>query len=62
MSILDDVCAQIHGQSSGVDAKFLVKVNQQVGAHAHYQPGAESFLIQHYAVGGSLAVGLAMQS
>lgn len=43
------MCAQIHGQSSGVDAKFLVKMNQQVGQHAHYQPGADCFIIKHYA-------------
>ncbi|KAI6202474.1 hypothetical protein M3Y96_00952800 [Aphelenchoides besseyi] len=49
MCLLDDVCAQIHGQSEGVDAKFLVKMNQQVGQHAHYKPGAESFLVTHYA-------------
>ncbi|KAI6220129.1 hypothetical protein M3Y99_01614800 [Aphelenchoides fujianensis] len=41
MCLLDDVCAQIHGQSEGVDSKFLVKMNQQVGAHPHYKPGAE---------------------
>ncbi|KAI6239978.1 hypothetical protein M3Y99_00512000 [Aphelenchoides fujianensis] len=49
MCLLDDVCAQIHGQSEGVDSKFLVKMNQQVGAHPHYKPGAESFMITHYA-------------
>jgi myosin-1 len=49
MCLLDDICAQIHGQSEGVDAKFLVKMNQQVGTNPHYKPGAECFIITHYA-------------
>jgi myosin-1 len=49
MCLLDDICAQIHGQSDGVDAKFLVKMNQNLSSNPHYKPGAESFLITHYA-------------
>lgn len=49
MSLLDDTCAQIHGQSDGVDGKFLVKMNQQVGNNPHYKPGADCFIVTHYA-------------
>jgi myosin-1 len=49
MCLLDDICAQIHGQSDGVDSKFLVKMNQQVGQNAHYKQGAECFIVTHYA-------------
>ncbi|CAD5211123.1 unnamed protein product [Bursaphelenchus xylophilus] len=49
MCHLDDICAQIHGQSEGCDQKFLVKMNQNVGQNPHYKPGASSFLITHYA-------------
>lgn len=37
MCLLDDICAQIHGQSDGVDAKLLVKLGQQVGHNEHYR-------------------------
>ena len=49
MCQLDDICAQIHGQSEGVDQRFLTKLNQQFSQHEHYAKGAESFLIKHYA-------------
>ncbi|KAH7717055.1 unconventional myosin-If [Aphelenchoides avenae] len=49
MCLLDDTCAQIHGQSEGVDAQFLVKLNKGVSHNEHYKTGAESFIIRHYA-------------
>ena len=49
MCLLDDICAQIHGQSDGVDSKFLVKLSQQVGQNPHFKHGAESFIVTHYA-------------
>ncbi|KAI1715922.1 myosin head (motor domain) domain-containing protein [Ditylenchus destructor] len=49
MCLLDDICAQIHGQSEGVDAKLLVKLNQQVGHNEHFRHGADCFIVTHYA-------------
>ncbi len=49
MCILDDICSQMHGQSEGVDETLLNKLNKQVGQHEHYRPGADCFLIRHYA-------------
>ncbi|ETN81932.1 myosin head [Necator americanus] len=49
MCILDDVCAQNHGQSEGVDAQLLSHLNKTFSQHPHYQPGAQCFLVKHYA-------------
>ncbi|VDM85291.1 unnamed protein product [Strongylus vulgaris] len=49
MCVLDDVCAQNHGQSEGVDAQLLSHLNKTFAQHPHYQPGAEGFLVKHYA-------------
>lgn len=49
MCILDDVCAQNHGQSEGVDAQLLSSLNKTFSQHPHYQGGAECFLVKHYA-------------
>lgn len=49
MCLLDDVCAQIHGQSEGVDAKLLVKLSQHFAQHDHFRAGSECFIITHYA-------------
>uniref|UniRef100_A0AC34EZQ8 Uncharacterized protein n=1 Tax=Panagrolaimus sp. ES5 TaxID=591445 RepID=A0AC34EZQ8_9BILA len=49
MCQLDDICSQIHGQSEGVDNRFLVKLKQQFEQHEHYATGAECFIIKHYA-------------
>ncbi|KHJ96577.1 myosin head [Oesophagostomum dentatum] len=49
MCILDDVCAQNHGQSEGVDAQLLSHLNKTFSSHPHYQTGAECFLVKHYA-------------
>lgn len=49
MCLLDDICAQIHGQSEGVDATFLVKLSQQIGQHDHFRTSAQSFIVMHYA-------------
>ncbi|KRZ72034.1 Unconventional myosin-Ie, partial [Trichinella papuae] len=47
-SILNDVCAQTHGQSGG-DDHFLQKMNTSVGNHPHYRQASGRFLIVHYA-------------
>lgn len=49
MALLDDICAQIHGQSEGVDEKFLMKISQQASENEHFRKGANCFIIQHYA-------------
>lgn len=49
MCILDDICAQIHAQSEGVDEKFLQKMNNMVASHEHYQSGNLCFVVHHYA-------------
>ncbi|KJH47425.1 SH3 domain protein [Dictyocaulus viviparus] len=49
MCVLDDVCAQNHGQSEGVDAQLLSSLNKTFSHHPHYQSGADRFLIKHYA-------------
>uniref|UniRef100_A0A7I4XSX4 Unconventional myosin-Ie n=2 Tax=Haemonchus contortus TaxID=6289 RepID=A0A7I4XSX4_HAECO len=49
MCILDDVCAQNHGQAEGVDAQLLSSLNKTFIQHPHYQSGAECFLVKHYA-------------
>uniref|UniRef100_A0A914X526 Uncharacterized protein n=1 Tax=Plectus sambesii TaxID=2011161 RepID=A0A914X526_9BILA len=49
MCILDDICAQVHAQSDGVDEKMLIKLNNQVNQHEHYQGGSGCFIIHHYA-------------
>nr|CAD2140578.1 unnamed protein product [Meloidogyne enterolobii] len=49
MPILDDVCAQIHGQSDGVDILMLNKLSKQLLGHEHFRPGSDNFLVRHYA-------------
>lgn len=49
MCLLDDTCSQIHGQSEGVDGKFLLRLNQSLSQHEHYRTGAECFAVRHYA-------------
>lgn len=49
MPILDDICAQIHGQSEGADEKFLNKLNNMVSHNEHYQGASGGFIIHHYA-------------
>ncbi|KAF7639707.1 hypothetical protein Mgra_00000628 [Meloidogyne graminicola] len=49
MPILDDVCAQIHGQSDGVDIQLLNKLRKQLMGNEHFRPGSDAFLVRHYA-------------
>lgn len=49
MSLLDDTCSQIHGQSKGVDDKFLERLNQLLWQHEHYRSAANCFVVRHYA-------------
>ncbi|CAI5438217.1 unnamed protein product [Caenorhabditis angaria] len=49
MSLLDDTCAQNHGQREGVDRQLLTTLSKSFNSHPHYAPGSDSFLIRHYA-------------
>ncbi|XP_064390451.1 unconventional myosin-Ie-like [Halichondria panicea] len=50
MSVLDDICFQMHGQSEGADGKLLEKLNEvQLPGREHYVGFAAGFTIQHYA-------------
>ncbi|EGT37998.1 hypothetical protein CAEBREN_31713 [Caenorhabditis brenneri] len=49
MSLLDDTCAQNHGQRDGVDRQLLTTLSKSFAGHAHFAPGSDSFLIKHYA-------------
>ncbi|CAI2320056.1 unnamed protein product [Caenorhabditis sp. 36 PRJEB53466] len=49
MSLLDDTCAQNHGQREGVDRQLLTTLSKTFAGHAHFAPGSGSFLIKHYA-------------
>lgn len=49
MCLLDDTCAQNHGQSDGVDQQLLSTLSKRVGQHPHFQQGGGAFLIKHYA-------------
>ncbi|CAD6184828.1 unnamed protein product [Caenorhabditis auriculariae] len=49
MSLVDDTCAQNHGQSEGVDRQMLVQLSKTFSSHPHFLPGSDSFLIRHYA-------------
>ncbi len=49
MAILDDICAQIHGQSEGADQKFQAKLDNQVSQNEHYQSAGGGFIVHHYA-------------
>uniref|UniRef100_A0A8R1YX87 Uncharacterized protein n=1 Tax=Pristionchus pacificus TaxID=54126 RepID=A0A8R1YX87_PRIPA len=49
MSLLDDTCAQNHGQSEGVDHQFLSTLNKACAHHEHYKSGADCFVVKHYA-------------
>ncbi|CAI4228131.1 unnamed protein product [Auanema sp. JU1783] len=49
MSLLDDTCAQNHGQSEGVDNQLLSTLNKAVSSHPHYQTGSGCFMVKHYA-------------
>uniref|UniRef100_A0A915PJ71 Uncharacterized protein n=1 Tax=Setaria digitata TaxID=48799 RepID=A0A915PJ71_9BILA len=49
MCILDDTCSQIHAQNEGADSQFLVELNKFMSKNEHYQSGAQSFVIKHYA-------------
>ncbi|ULU12341.1 hypothetical protein L3Y34_015571 [Caenorhabditis briggsae] len=49
MSLLDDTCAQNHGQREGVDRQLLTTLSKSFAGHPHFGPGSDSFLIKHYA-------------
>ena len=47
--ILDDTCKTMHAESSGVDMKFLQKLNTYQSKHKHYIGRSKVFTIKHYA-------------
>ncbi|KAL5481739.1 hypothetical protein EMCRGX_G021967 [Ephydatia muelleri] len=50
MSILDDICSQLHGQSEGADVKLLEKLGQvDLPGREYYVGFAAGFTITHYA-------------
>ncbi|CAB3408384.1 unnamed protein product [Caenorhabditis bovis] len=49
MSLLDDTCAQNHGQREGVDRQLLTTLSKSFASHPHFGQGSGSFVIRHYA-------------
>uniref|UniRef100_A0A914ICE4 Uncharacterized protein n=1 Tax=Globodera rostochiensis TaxID=31243 RepID=A0A914ICE4_GLORO len=49
MSVLDDVCVQLHGQSEGADKKMLSLLTRELQGHEHFRPGTGCFIVRHYA-------------
>ena len=46
--VLDDICKTIHGQSDGVDDKFVQKLDSTI-SHPHYESRFPRFIVRHYA-------------
>ena len=46
--ILDDVCKTMHSEGSGLDEKYVKKVQGQL-SNPHFMPQGASFTIKHYA-------------
>jgi len=49
MCVLDDICATLHAQGEGADAKLLQKLEGSTGSHEHYNGFSQGFIIHHYA-------------
>lgn len=49
MSILDDVCATMHGKGEGADSTLLQKLQAAVGTHEHFNNWNSGFIVHHYA-------------
>ncbi|XP_012277258.1 unconventional myosin-Ie [Orussus abietinus] len=47
--ILDDVCATLHGGSTGADHDLQKKLTGAAHSHAHFQNTSDGFAILHYA-------------
>ncbi|XP_011149340.1 unconventional myosin-Ie [Harpegnathos saltator] len=47
--VLDDVCATLHGGSTGADTDLKKKLAVTAGQHAHFQDISDGFAILHYA-------------
>ncbi|XP_066593037.1 unconventional myosin-Ie-like [Prorops nasuta] len=47
--VLDDVCATLHGGSSGADLDLQKKLSSSARSHAHFQNSSDGFAIRHYA-------------
>ena len=58
--ILDDTCKTMHAESSGVDDKFLQKLNTYQNKHKHYVGRSKVFTIKHYAGDVRLSLSLSV--
>ena len=58
--ILDDTCKTMHAESSGVDDKFLQKLNTYQSKHKHYVGRSKVFTIKHYAGDVRLSLSLSV--
>ncbi|XP_071573945.1 unconventional myosin-Ie isoform X1 [Temnothorax nylanderi] len=47
--VLDDVCATLHGGSTGADGDLKKKLAGTAKQHAHFQDSSDGFAILHYA-------------
>ncbi|KAL0134329.1 hypothetical protein PUN28_001256 [Cardiocondyla obscurior] len=47
--VLDDVCATLHGGSTGADVDLKKKLAGSAKQHAHFQDTSDGFAIRHYA-------------
>ncbi|XP_076172259.1 unconventional myosin-Ie isoform X2 [Ptiloglossa arizonensis] len=47
--LFDDVCATLHGGSTGADADLQKKLTVAAGKHEHFQNTSDGFAIYHYA-------------
>ncbi|XP_031834732.1 unconventional myosin-Ie [Nomia melanderi] len=47
--VLDDVCATLHGGSSGADADLQKKLTVAANKHEHFQNTSDGFSVFHYA-------------
>ncbi|XP_011498477.1 PREDICTED: unconventional myosin-Ie-like [Ceratosolen solmsi marchali] len=54
--ILDDVCATLHGGSTGADSDLQKKFAGAASSHAHFQNTSDGFAILHYAGSVSYSV------
>ncbi|OXU30861.1 hypothetical protein TSAR_001331, partial [Trichomalopsis sarcophagae] len=54
--ILDDVCATLHGGSTGADSDLQKKFAGSANSHAHFQNTSDGFAVVHYAGSVSYSV------
>ncbi|XP_033341895.2 unconventional myosin-Ie [Megalopta genalis] len=54
--VLDDVCATLHGGSTGADADLQKKLAVAANKHEHFQTTSDGFSVSHYAGAVSYSV------